>query len=513
MFVTADFSDEFYELLHHIAGNGGPAADVASAFLASQVAISPSYAYLPDEKNWYSIGQIDGKAVITHTTHAKSRGVNYYTPGGHRIAEKPGRAAQRVTGITDGKALAAFAEACQKHYVVPDVRVFRGLDIREWYQNKNYCRCVGTGFGDLWSCMSGNGTGDAGLFSVYEDVCELAIVICPECDKLQARSLVWTNTDGERFYDRVYYKKAKHRDAIVKWAESQGMSSCYGGGARGKFAIPRTYDRLPYLDSMRVSNACPVCLTFTNEYGRHECPGAPVKTDWEEPRLHYWATRERVPAHAHCEECGDMVYPDGGVEHRVYCPEHARYYCGGQCPACHASDYCTWCGGYYSDDDDHTITCDDCGTEYCESRGECPNERWCDNCEDYYCGDECPNERPCRTCDEWYCGDECPNTNECEGCYVELPCGTTLCDECVKCNACGGINTDEELRENEGRCSGERRLNGLDWDAIPLYGRCDVMLKQEYQTRALATIPDLRPVFINLGQYPLPGLGYDQPRV
>lgn len=146
-----------------------------------------------------------------------------------------------------------------------------GEEIRYWYLGDNYNQLArDSNLGK--SCMAYKGTQPFLDLYVYNpEVCKLAI-LKDDGNRLLARVLVWTTTDGKYFIDRLYYTQYWNSLQLEEWINNkfgkentisyQEIKSTYSRALyskKGKLDIQLTkwkmyrdhMDYYPYLDSLR----------------------------------------------------------------------------------------------------------------------------------------------------------------------------------------------------------------------------------------------------------------------
>lgn len=226
-------------------------------------------------KVYLDLVEVNGNARITYTTmkrwqeyRAKNPDADCYDREGFRVAARPARIAQELTGITDGHALERFATAAQLYLKPLDfsrVHLVAGDDIWYWYNGSHACTC---GFA-LYSCMVG---ASRDTLAPYRDGAQLAIVLCETCGGLRARGLIWTDAfSGERYVDRIYYKEAQSGELLRQAARmALNAKEVYGLTVKEEVLVPvRGMGGLPYFDTVRFCGRCH-CVYFGGEY-THDC--------------------------------------------------------------------------------------------------------------------------------------------------------------------------------------------------------------------------------------------------
>jgi hypothetical protein len=210
---------------------------IARAFLVATVQ--------PDENgdvdnahNYFDIRNAKVGARLSYTTARKIResGNLPYAPKGHRVMPP-----QRI-------------------------EVVRGETISVVYSGKNNCKCVDTG-GLKHSCMRPSSYAENGAFKVYEDAAALAVIFCGQCGNIKARTLLWTDTKGRTWHDRIYANEVDV--AMIRgWAHQNNIRSLHARqtlGSMPKVRVnvnPKGYKNFPSMDSMRYCRQCNALKTY-----------------------------------------------------------------------------------------------------------------------------------------------------------------------------------------------------------------------------------------------------------
>lgn len=143
------------------------------------------------------------------------------------------------------------------------IDVIVGEEIRYWYANTHYAKSQTGGSTELWnSCMSSPGTGK--VLNLYcENPQKIALCIfLNDNDQLLARALVWNLDDGRVYMDRIYANTADQKQAMIQFANENGMITRDSGRAGNMtVTLPKDYGAKhrpstgnPYMDTFR--NAC-----------------------------------------------------------------------------------------------------------------------------------------------------------------------------------------------------------------------------------------------------------------
>lgn len=230
---------------------------------------------IPDENrdechDYFDIKLSDNGPRISYTTRARLarvEGTDPFSPKGHRVLGRPASVAQRVAGEQyGGRPLDLFTSAAAAFVMPPfDIRIVRGKDIPRYYSPGENCECGGVSTGSLkTSCMRHEHLVREGRFAVYQDVAEMIVIFCPICDKIMARSILWTDTKGQKWHDRIYANPI-HSEAIRNWGLQKGVRATNNRGVDEAIIVQVSkewYDYLPSLDSLPYG--CRKCGTLSN---------------------------------------------------------------------------------------------------------------------------------------------------------------------------------------------------------------------------------------------------------
>lgn len=243
-------------------------ADIAYRFLSAHIDSEDGEAH-----NYFDIRDADGAARLSYTTERalekarlKHPALTPFDIGSHRTLARASSVAQRITGVTNGRALDVFSSAVLASLKgTPEIEVVRGADIGRLYREDAHCRCVP--LGELaQSCMRYHYTDDR--FALYADNAALAVLRCAGCGGVQGRALLWTDTKGRQFIDRIYASGVR-AEQFVAWAASHQYTQLWhghhGAGRVGVVTVPapyKPYEAAPYLDSLYFW--CRTCGTLSN---------------------------------------------------------------------------------------------------------------------------------------------------------------------------------------------------------------------------------------------------------
>lgn len=95
--------------------------------------------------------------------------------------------------------------------------IVQGEAIRFWYSEENYYKVEGSHLDQ--SCMSYRKC--SSFFDIYVEnpnVCQM-LILKDQNNKLLSRALLWTDTEGHKILDRIYYANNKCLGLTHKWAE------------------------------------------------------------------------------------------------------------------------------------------------------------------------------------------------------------------------------------------------------------------------------------------------------
>lgn len=232
-----------------------------------------SYVPKPDGDNYFDAVEYLGTMRISYSTPRKLQnriGDAIFARGGHRVVGRVGSIAQRITGVTNGHALDTFAQALTAHFTPLDnsrFEVLSGDAIPEHYRPSEYCRCSMTsGYygGPALSCATTQDNVDQGRFAIYAQTAEFLIVKCKTCDKIEGRTIIWTDFEKRgRFYDELYGSTSRIQEMQTYLGLNQILPV-------SEHNIVVAYNppiaEWPQLDSMRYH--CRTCCTISTK----KCP-------------------------------------------------------------------------------------------------------------------------------------------------------------------------------------------------------------------------------------------------
>lgn len=289
-------------------------------------------------------------------------------------------------------------------------QIVTGEDIIAWYHHDAMTDQEPTG--NLHSCMVHTYDPDSDYDNYpppvrrYAEEPNCALAIATKDDKLVARCLVWTTTNGQRYYDKFYGGEAR-RVGLCKWLESQGIKDAGDHDIAVKMKQNwRQIRGLPYLDTMEISRD-----------GTHL----------------YSGDGDGFGTYATCDECGcDIEDEDDayGVDWGTVCGD------------CYISHSCSHCDGWVDEDDlihhpDFGMLCETCqdgrvcqGCKTPLDRGQRRNgQTYCDDCWELVCNDCGEYDRDAT---DGFCPD-CIDDHRCTECgRVEMAYigDGGLCDSC-----------------------------------------------------------------------------------
>lgn len=158
-----------------------------------------------------------------------------------------------------------------------EVIFVKGHWIAELYHEKNYAALSGS-LGN--SCMRYDRTNKfLDIYVKNPSICSLAVILNEE-GKVQARAIVWTTNEGNRYYDRIYATSDLIQDRMKAYFLVNNIPSCYGYPAEQLTfrADPKNidfdkrvlleFDYYPYMDSLKyISTDRQVISTEESEMG------------------------------------------------------------------------------------------------------------------------------------------------------------------------------------------------------------------------------------------------------
>lgn len=148
----------------------------------------------------------------------------------------------------------AFAAAVLYHKnMTKNFEIVKGESIKHWYLFKSYSN-NDSQLGS--SCMRHHTCQD--FFSIYienPDVCQLLILKDNTGEKIIGRALLWTDTDGKKWMDRIYCNKDSYMKIFEKYAKDNRYENIYNKIKAGekinvKVKIKnKDYGKYPFIDA------------------------------------------------------------------------------------------------------------------------------------------------------------------------------------------------------------------------------------------------------------------------
>lgn len=312
----------------------------------------------------------------------------------------------------------AWSELMPQNYSRWKIEVVSGQDLRDTYNDDH----------TPGSCMVR--VPYTKWYADNPNVCSIIRVIDNSCGELYGRALLWTDVNGQRWYDRIYPTDGgQHAGAIERWANANGIRQV--NSTRDPVVVRMRPSRwgYPYMDNLMyatgyrstdesilisnrdVINGTSAGYQFRStsgtiySYGRSRYIEPDVlETPPDGIRGDCWT----------CVRCGDEHDDeDDGTTlcSGWHCDHCVSYHCD-QCDSCSRDVYpddwaeCERCGHEVreanGDDRDGFFYCDSCCEDY-------DNELVCNECSDRFA-----DESDGRTIDDaWYCN-RCANTIEAE---------------------------------------------------------------------------------------------------
>ena len=162
-----------------------------------------------------------------------------------------------------------YGDFVDKWRALKDISIFelwKGHDILEAYTSGNYEDCSGSPLDN--SCMNDS---EYVLFYSAIEGCEVLVLLDEDRSygpTVKGRALVWTDSEGRRIMDRVYYNFSKDYQKFVNWAKENNVYYKKGNGSAGpnifvlgdkeerlktKIKVPNVFtyrgDGFPYMDT------------------------------------------------------------------------------------------------------------------------------------------------------------------------------------------------------------------------------------------------------------------------
>lgn len=120
--------------------------------------------------------------------------------------------------------------------------LYKGAQIIDGYARRNY---VAGMQGDMNSSCMNDMTEQIYLYTKNKNI-RLAVCLNDE-DKICARTLVWTCTDGQNYHDRIYFRDVEQREFLINKLDEQGIESAKGERLQVSLdVLPELY---PYVDT------------------------------------------------------------------------------------------------------------------------------------------------------------------------------------------------------------------------------------------------------------------------
>lgn len=152
-------------------------------------------------------------------------------------------------GVTD-KHIEAFATAFAADSAPPEgIEIISGAEIRQAYHERNYSQRENTG--EMGSSCMRYGSCQT-YFDIYiENPNQIMMCVVKDADKKYvARTILWTDENGERWYDRIYGTHVLQRQ-ISSWLEDQDIRSLRNASSRVVVRPEKPFHtHYPYMDTM-----------------------------------------------------------------------------------------------------------------------------------------------------------------------------------------------------------------------------------------------------------------------
>ena len=167
------------------------------------------------------------------------------------------------------------------------IELVDGEEIRKCYLKDNYEEIKGTlGLSTMGSkeCQP-----YLNIYVENPEVCKL-LILKGDTDKVRARALVWTLTDGSKYLDRISYIDKDDESILLQWGEDNGITKSYGPSSASQFKQFMNgigdiklknckFDEYPYLDTFKYLNCntgilsdsvCVGCYALVESDGTYE---------------------------------------------------------------------------------------------------------------------------------------------------------------------------------------------------------------------------------------------------
>lgn len=287
----------------------------------------------PDLKiNWLNLSSESGKISYLPADREERLGESQtpYDALGLRQKAKPAKVFRAVMPSLDEKNIIKLAEVWaaiirEMETEIDEERCLTvsGNDVRLWYDQSRYLNDRGQ-LGS--SCMRYSSCYD--MLELYEanpKAVKMAIVTAGASHghKLEARCLLWTDTTGKLWHDRVYANSGESFAMMAEYLKSLEAADIYtdnsNDGRRAKVSVGLEkwdFDSYPYMDS----------FAWLSEGKLHTWRGE------DGGRWHLKSTTPRAPQRlVQCEHCGSETTRErivelatGGTASRDCCAVHSR---------------------------------------------------------------------------------------------------------------------------------------------------------------------------------------------
>jgi len=176
----------------------------------------------------------------------------------------------------------------------PNVEIVRGEDIRKCYLISRHSEVLNGTCMSLPYCQP--------YLQIYVDHCELAVVRTAD-DKINARALLWTFDNGQKFLDRIYGQDM-YVSLFKKYAEEQGFAY-------------KAFQNSNIADSNLIAGLkCPISecvLTLPEIYEYYPFVDTVKFLSRDQKKLHLEFANDRIPLWTtsgepdYCECCGSLL--------------------------------------------------------------------------------------------------------------------------------------------------------------------------------------------------------------
>ena len=195
-----------------------------------------------------------------------------------------------------GREIESFVNTFKSHLLdISEIRisVVKGKDISKYYNGKIYSTAQ---VGPLQkSCMKDATLHKQWRFYELHPKCELLIMV--QNNKLQARALLWTLSDGSKYLDRIYYTYDTQEKMMLKWAKDSGITKNHYDSHQNSHVLLVETDLKKMLASTTEEVTFPYFDSFTGILNNLKYLVTAARNNkFDETKEHLLAIRYRGPS-------------------------------------------------------------------------------------------------------------------------------------------------------------------------------------------------------------------------